>query len=306
MGFWEHTPEFNGKQVYAYEPGKPLLDVTTHAPRLAVEYDSGQSGVDLLRELLQDSRAEDLQALVLGPWFDETFEDAPTELIDTLMAAAPRLQSLRGIFFGDIISEECEVSWINLGDLSPLWDAYPLLEEFIVRGGEGLSLGNISHRHLKSLVIQTGGLDSQVLKQLAESSLGELEKLRLYLGDPYYGWNGTLEDLEPLMQAETFPKLKYLGLCNANLADEIAQAVTRSSVLKQLEVLDLSLGTLGDEGARALLGSPDVKRLKRLNLEHHYVSAELQQQLSDLGIEVNLADAEGPQPIDERYVSVSE
>ncbi len=56
---------------------------------------------------------------------------------------------------GDITYEECEVSWINQADMSPLLAAYPQLEVFRVRGGTGLAFSKIKHAHLTELGVET-------------------------------------------------------------------------------------------------------------------------------------------------------
>jgi hypothetical protein len=227
-----------------------------------------------------------------------------------LVAARPKLPSLRNLFFGDIISEECEISWIRQSDLSPLLGAYQELEHLTVRGGENLAFGSPSHDKLKELVIQTGGLQPSVIHEIASARLPALEDLELWLGEPNYGGDATVEDLAPLLRAGSiFPKLKYLGLKDSVIADEIAGVVATAPILGQLEVLDLSMGILGDVGARALLASPAIRKLKKLDLHHHYISDAVAKEFKKLGIEVDLSDAESPDGSadpDDRYIAVAE
>ena len=90
---------------------------------------------------------------------------------------------------------------------------------------------------------------------------------------------------------------------------EVAFAVAVAPILERIQVLDLSLGTLTDAGAAALLASPAIRRLKKLDLHHHFMSADVVEQLKGLGIDVNTDDV---QEADEwggqvhRYVAVSE
>ena len=81
--------------------------------------------------------------------------------------------------------------------------------------------------------------------------LAGIEHLELYLGTDDYGWDGSIDDVLPLLADDRFPRLKYLGLRDSEIADGVAQAVAKSPLLEKLDVLDLSLGTLGDEGAAA-------------------------------------------------------
>lgn len=305
MGFWEHEETFAGKAVVTYDPDQPLADPTKTIPRLVVEYDSGSSLMEFLSALVQDPQADQVTGLVIGTWTDEMFEAPPDEIVEALIAAAPQLPSLKALFFGDIISEECEVSWINLTDLSPFWEAFPQLEILKIRGGDGLSLGTIEHRHLRSLTIECGGLDREVLQAVAAADLPALEHLEIYLGDSGYGWNGTIEDLEPILSGKLFPKLKYLGLCDSEIADEVAIAVAKAPIVERLETLDLSQGTLGDAGAKALIASPAIGRLKNLNLSHHYISDKLQTELKKLPVKIDLSEQQDGDE-DNRYVAISE
>jgi len=82
-------------------------------------------------------------------------------------------------------------------------------------------------------------------------------------------------DLQPILSGQLFPTLKYLGLRNSHLADEIVAVVINSRLIQRIETLDLSLGTLSDEGARSLLKLPASPRLKRLNLRYNFIGADL-------------------------------
>jgi hypothetical protein len=159
-------------------------------------------------------------------------------------------------------------------------------------------------------VIETGGLDASVTKQVLSSSLPSLEHLELWLGAESYGATTTVEDLEPLFSGALFPRLRYLGLRDSELADAIAERIAQSPLLERIEVLDLSLGTLGDKGAEALLASPAVRRLRKLDLHHHYMSKDVLLRLHKLGPEVDLSGAEdvdvGRDGEEYRYVAVGE
>jgi hypothetical protein len=232
------------------------------------------------------------------------------EVVQALVTARKHLPQVKAIFLGDIIYEECEVSWIEQGDVSPLFNAFPELEILEIRGSNGLSLGTLQNAsHLKKLVLQSGGLPARVVREVIGANLPELEILSLFFGSPNYGGNATVEDLAPLLAGERFPKLKHLGLCNSEFADEIAQAVAQAPIMKRIDVLDLSLGTLTDEGAQALLDSPLVSKLKQLDLHYHYCSEAMMERLQALPIEVDVSDHQQPDVYDgeeSRYCAVSE
>jgi hypothetical protein len=230
----------------------------------------------------------------------------PARIVQALVASRDQLPNLQAIFFGDISSDESEISWIETTDLSPLLTAYPGLQFLRVRGVIGLSLGGLNHPNLRHLGIESGGLPLSVMTEILHSHLPKLEHLELWLGDDFYGFDFGLEELLPLFQGDDFPSLTYLGLRDSVITDEIAQAIAHAPILDQLDELDLSMGTLGDEGAAALLASDKVRELKRLNLSHHYCSKAMMNQLKTLTVEVDLSSWAYEAPKDDRYVAVSE
>ncbi len=310
MAIYEHVTTFAGKPVVDWEPGSRLTDPRTTIPRISLPYDAGESWGQRFTAFLQTPGAEEIPGLVVGTWDRSgASEDTSETVVEVLVAASNRLLNLRAIFLGDIISEESEISWIQQTDVSPLFAAYPSLEHFCVRGGNGLSLGRLRHAHLASLVIQSGGLPASVVREVAAADLPALTHLELWLGDEGYGGDASIDDLGPILMGDRFPRLSYLGLRDSERADDIAIAVAQAPVLERIEILDLSLGTLSDTGAAALLNSPAVRRLRRLDIHHHYCSPATVRQLEELGIEVDASDPQEPDEYDgelHRYVAVSE
>lgn len=307
----QHVTQFAGLPVIDWEPGTALSATTI--PRVSLSYEAAEEGgrwVDLFADLLNDPGAATIPGLVVGPW-DESgaSEDLSSSVVEALVNAHGSLPNLRALFLGDIISEESEISWIHQSDISPLFDAYPALEYLTVRGGNDLQLGRLRHNRLRSLIIQSGGLPANVVREVAAAELPSLEHLELWLGSEDYGGNATVADLQPILEGSRFPQLVTLGLRDSEHADAIAAAVASAPILDRIRVLDLSLGTLGDEGAAALLASPAVARLEKLDLHHHFCSPEMVARLEALGITVDVSDA---QQEDEyggrryRYASVTE
>jgi predicted DNA-binding WGR domain protein len=273
------------------------------------EDEERKSLTDKLAAFLAEPAAELAQGLVIGTWGGvDSVDQSSAPLIEALVAARDKLASLKHLFLGDIVTEENEVSWIQQSDVSPLFEAYPHLEEFRVRGSNGLSFGTLKHKNLKKLAVETGGLPVSLVREVCAAKLPALEHLELWLGEPSYGWDGTVEDLQPLLSGKLFPKLRDLGLRDSAIADAVAAAVAKAPVLKKIGVLDLSLGNLGDEGARALLASPAVARLEKLDVHHHFVSDEVVAQLKALGIEVDASERMQPWDFDPayRYIAVGE
>jgi hypothetical protein len=308
MSIYEHLTEFAGLPVVEWEPDTGAAITSDTAYRLSISYEEAEEGQqwnDKLAALMDDPGAGQVAGLVVGPW--GMMSDQHTGVIlEPLVAARDRLPALRTLFLCDVISEECEISWIHQSDLSPLFAAYPGLEHFGVRGTENLSLGTLRHPRLKTLVIQSGGLPASVVREVAAADLPELEHLELWLGEENYGGDATVADLAPILAGSRFPKLRYLGLRDAEQANEVAAAVATAPVMQQIRVLDLSLGTLDDQGAMALLASPAVGRLEKLDIHHHFCSAAMVEKLLGLGIEVDASDVQEPTEYRERYVAVGE
>ncbi len=305
----EHVETFAGLPIVNFEPGGALPDVKGQAVRISLDYDAYSSGTrltDILADLLQAPVAGDLRALIIGPWDYESSNDS-APLVELLTSAASRLPSLEALFLGDITVEEQEISWIQQSDISPLFVAFPRLKVLRVRGATGLEVGSIRHEALEELVFESGGLPRQIVRAVCEAELPNLRHLELWLGDSGYGWDGSVADLAPLLNGRLFPKLRTLGLKDSEIQDQVALAVATSPLLDRLEVLDLSMGVLSDDGARALLSTPGLRKLRRLDIHHHYVSAELCAQLAKMVPEVDASDEQDPGADGEdRYVAVSE
>lgn len=295
---------FIGKRVVDYDPEKPPKTDVVY--RFRGDYDENNT-IPNLEGFLGSSAAAEAAAIVIGAWHGDDSSIAPDEVIKALVKGKDRLPKLAAIYIGDITSEENEMSWINQCDLSPLLKAFPNLQLLRSRGGEGLKLSVPEHQHLRGLAMETGGMDVSVIRSVCTSNFPNLEYLELWLGTDEYGSNFSVPDLQPILSGRLFPKLKYLGLRNSHVADEVAAVVVNSPIVSRIETLDLSLGVLTDEGGQALLKLKSPT-LKKLNLHYNFMSAEVIKQLKALPLTV---DASKPSDMDEedeefRFVAVGE
>jgi hypothetical protein len=306
-----HVEEFGGLRVRDFVPAKGLQAPETTAYRLALDYDDIEHDkdqiADLVAALLADPNVGRLTKLVIGWWGGE-YGTSSAVVVEPLVAARKKLSGLTGLYVGDIIRPEQEISWIVQSDLLPLWKAFPKLEQLQVRGGGGLRFGTIRHNALRSLVVETGGLPREVVAEVTRAKLPALEHLELWLGTEMYGGNATVADIQPILAAKGFPRLKSLALRNCEWADLLARTVAEAPILEQLDTLNLSLGTLGDEGARALLTAARIRKLKKLDLHHHFLSTDMMMALQQLPLTVDVSGQTEPLPGPghERYVAVSE
>jgi hypothetical protein len=312
MTISEHATTFAGLPVRPYDPDQTKKSRQPCVYRLGgLEYGEEKHAFpELLDQFLDEHGGPELTALVIGAWdYEQMMEggDGASEVIEALLANRERLPDLKALFFGDITYEECEMSWIAHGDVSPLLPAFPKLEEFRIRGTTGLTFGALKHKTLRSFAVESGGLAEELLREVTDAALPNLEHLELWLGTEEYGGIARTEPLGPLLSGKLFPKLRSLGLRNCAIADDVARAVAASPLVERLEFLDLSLGNLGDVGAEALLGCEAVRKLKKLDLHHHYISPPLMEQLKELPCEVDVSEAnEADADDDDRYIVVSE
>lgn len=263
-----------------------------------------------MEKVVGDKHAAKLQALTIGVWEEEMGAGGDSQgVIDFLVNNAEKLPELRAIYLGDMTYEDCEMSWIENGDFAPLLQAFPKLENLRVNGVR--RCGQLASESLRSLQLQCG-ISRGVGQAVSKAQLPNLEHLELWLGTPDYSGDVQVEDLMPIFSGKLFPKLRYLGLRNAQLADQVAAAVATSPIVAQVEVLDLSLGCLGNAGVEALVASPAVKGLKRLDIHHHYASSKVAKKLKGLGIaqvDIRQGDVDGDDDGDDptgRYVEVGE
>ena len=289
----DHLTEWFGQKVEDYTPD---AGYGLSIPRFGYSYDNEEFSPEVVTTYLADPRAATIKALVFGMPGEsgESFET----IIGILVDHAAKLPALRGIFLGDIVQEENEMSWIEQGDVGRILAAFPKLEELRVRGQSSLQLSPCANESLKRLTIETGGMPTDVLHNLARCSFPNLEHLELWLGDDGYGWEGDVDDVLPVIEPALFPKLKSLGICNSMIADEFAAVVANAPVLGQLEVLDLSLGTMTDAGAEALIASEKVRNLKSLNLHRNYLTDATIARLHGLGPKVDAGGQEKPDGCD--------
>ncbi|MEW2624167.1 STM4015 family protein [Streptomyces sp. NPDC048106] len=321
MTFADHFDTFHGLPVFTLpEPGGEALPA---AGDVAWRLDCFEAGEvpfpELWRSFTERVPSREVRALVVGPWWEDEYSELRPAL-ELIVADAARLPALRALFLADVTSEECEISWLQLTDITPVLEHFPLLEELGVRGGdsqglgeEPLSLRPVRHDALRVLRFESGGLPGQVVQAVGACELPALERLELWLGTAAYGGDATVADLAPILAGGRFPSLRHLGLQDSESQDEIAAAVASAPVVARLESLSLSMGTLTDAGGEALLLGQPLTHLKRLDLHHHFLGDSMADRiraaLADGGTEVDLSDRQVPhrwRDEEWRHVAVSE
>lgn len=309
-----HLQSFASYQVKSWEIDGKLENLENTIYRIAVDYDDDVTWTDKLNAYLAQPNVNQTRGLVLGAYSDEMYEESNSEVIEALISVKDKFPILDTLFVNDIISEENEISWIVNADNAPLIHAFPKLKHFGTRGGNSLSFSHLNAPALETLIIESGGLDSSTLSDIANASLPQLKHLEIYLGTEDYGFGGSINELTPIFQ-DRFNQLTYLGLKNCELQDDIAIAVASAPVTNHLKTLDLSLGILTDKGGEALLTSTQLDNLTCLDLHYNYLSEAMTEKLmalakaKDFEIDVS-SDADFDEDEDEedawRYVCIGE
>lgn len=258
------------------------------------EYEDGKGAENLIEDILADPDFPNLNEVIIGDW-GGAWEDDCQAIIDGIVEHAEQFSHIEKLFVGDMDFESCEVSWIMQGNYEKLWAAMPQLKELTIKGSSDLELGSICHENLESLTIICGGLPKYIIKEIQEAKLPNLKKLLLYIGIDDYGFDGDADTVRELLEKADFPQLKYLGITDSEIQDELAKVVLESKFMGQIRTLDLSMGTLTDESGALLLETlPKYPNIKKLDLHHNYLSKEMAKKLEDLPIVVDVSEIEKP------------
>ncbi len=308
------VPHAEGRSTDAPFAGIPVGDFPETAPaariavRIHVGWEDETSFADLVSELAAHHGANELEALVIGAWNSDSLDDASTT-IELLVANAAAFPNLKALFFGDVETERSEISWLECGNQVKLAHAFPNLEVLHIRGSGSGTMTGLNMSKLHTLIIETGGLQPQVTRDVLAANLPSLRHLELWLGTPSYGGETNTVDLAPLLEGRVHTGLQYLGLRNSEIADEVAVAVASSPLIASLTTLDMSLGTIGNEGFLALAEMGPTPNLRTLNVSHHYAGAaaakKLKAEMQSRGVAIDMSDQQDEDD-DERWVSISE
>lgn len=300
-----------GKPIVNYDLNDNKLELDENIYRVAFDWQIEQDYEELFADLVKNPQAASMETLIIGSVVED--EMLMNDAVTTLVESKDAFPNLKALFVGDISYEESEISWIQNTDMGPVLEAFPKLEYFRVRGGNDLRFQTKGHAALKTLIVETGGMELATIQDIIAMDLPELTTLELWLGTSDYGFGGDIESLKPLIIGKPypdgsypFPKLEHLGLRNSEIADEIAEAFMDAPILSQLKVLDLSMGTMTERGARALLENEEISSVGRLNLSNNYINdEEVMERLGALGAEVSLAGQKKEEDYG-RYVDVGE
>lgn len=243
-----------------------------------------------LNKILEVQKSKNPEKLVIGSWPLAAEQDSG--VLNLLIENKEVFSNLKSLYVGDMDYTACEISWIIQEDYAEFLKVFDELEHLTIRGSQELAFSTLDHKNLKSLELVTGGLPSTVIRSIADGNLPNLEKLTLYIGSEYYGFDGDIEDIKYLMDnLYKFPKLKNLGLLNSEIQHDIVKMAINHPNIKTLEVLDFSYGMFTDITAKIILENKDkISHLKLLCLRRSFLSQNYYEKLSQLDINVDLED----------------
>lgn len=266
------------------------------------DHDGNRPPVDvaaLLGDMLDHPSARFLRKLAVGI---VTYESNDYDAVIAAIARRPR-PLLHTLVLGDFYYEETELNWSAIGDVEPLYAAVRELRALTLRSGS-MRLGAIDLPALESLTVITGGLDKDSARAVAEASWPSLHTLSLQLGR---GGLITVEHLAGIFAGTKFPKLRHLGLGNAQISDDIALALAEAPISAQLETLDFSDGTLGDEGALALAeAKARFPKLTSIDVSSCYLSEAAIESLGHLCTVYSGEQRDDGGDPDDRYINAHE
>jgi uncharacterized protein (TIGR02996 family) len=296
---------------------EPYVELTWHmgfwrSARVFCDYDSAEAMPESVKTIasvvghvLRHPSARFLHELRIG--LVETFVDGEADWEDAVDAVVKNgvRPSLRRLVIGDFeLGDDTEVSWTSIGSLKGLWTVLPRLESLEVQGGS-IELGKIDAPNLKTLKLRTGGLPSEPAKQLAKATLPALEHLEVWFGADEYGAECTVAEANGILKSKGLPSVTWLGLMNAEFANELPALLVASKLLPQLKTLDLSMGTMTDEGAKVILDNAKAfAHLEAINLDDNFIGDDLASQLKEALPNASLGDQD--EAGDYIYVSVGE
>ncbi len=106
--------------------------------------------------------------------------------------------------------------------MGPLLKAFPKLELLRIRGSAALQFKNAKHETLRALAIESGACPKQLSRRLPKPSSPTSSISNCGWAMPVMVLTPRSTDLLPILKGTAFPKLKHLGLRNADIMDDIA------------------------------------------------------------------------------------
>ena len=135
--------------------------------------------------------------------------------------------------------------------------------------------------------------------------------MSLWFGSADYGGMSTLKGLDGILDGSGMPKLRHLGLMNAEFTNDLCDALANAKVTKKLESLDLGKGTLDKRGVESLVATARAfAKLATLDVSDNFLSKDDLKALAKIKgpkiVSTEQKDIEEDDGEAFRYVSMSE
>ncbi|GAA1027067.1 hypothetical protein GCM10009557_06960 [Virgisporangium ochraceum] len=173
-------------------------------------------------------------------------------------------------------------SWsLNLR-FDQLLDAVPESETLVVQCSAVERTGPLPEmRNLRRLVLRDTALDPALVADLGAGSFPRLESLDLWLGAFRYQWDGSAQDLVPLLTSTGFANLRHLVVV-CDLDEGLIEVLADSPLIARLESLSLRFGVLGAAEATLLHDRWQAfSHLRRLDVTGNCIPGETARALRD-------------------------
>ncbi len=278
----------------------------------------GEFSGDIFKSLSKAASKKDAEKFVVGAWtgVEDASEESAAPVVKWIVDNKDKLQHIKSLYLCDIPPDYTEISWINLCDISGIFQSLPNLLSYTGKGSIDLAIQPFASNKLMRISLIKGGLPASVIKSIFDCDLPSLVHLELYLGTNNYGGDYKPETFEKFLSPTEhgiFPSLHRLGLMNMDKCDALYGMIVKSAIAKRVLTIDLSLGTLDKRGAEELFQLKNFPLLEDLELNYNYLSGEMMERLVDeLDCCVSLLDPQGNahenqnNQWDDRYCSISE
>jgi hypothetical protein len=185
-------------------------------------------------------------------------------------------------------------------DIRPLLKLFPDLEYLSINGNfhnffssNNQQLNNFrgdrsSGSKLKTLIIDDLNVN-RTISSLYPIDLPELEYFEIWFNDNQ-NIIPTVKAIGQILSGKAAPKLKYLGLCNCQMADDLVKALVQTPIIEKLAVLDLKMGAMTDISVKHILDCSNFSNLKLLNVSNNCLSNLAIEQLMKLPFKIEAAN----------------
>ncbi len=168
-------------------------------------------------------------------------------------------------------------------DLRPLLTLFPDLEYLSINGNfhnffssnnqqlNDFRSDRSSGSKLKTLIIDNENVN-RTIHSLYPTDFPELEYFEIWFNDNK-NIVPTVKAISLILSGKAAPKLKYLGLRNCLMADDLVKALMQTPIIENLAVLDLRMGAMTDIGFRHILDCQKLGNLKFLYVSQNCISS---------------------------------